>query len=284
MTKPNLIAVPNAAPTTAGAIVYWRLSGGLDLDRLRAAWEAEQLDTRLLPEEPSPTVALRRAVSTLKKPDTRIEATRAGLVVLRRREVADGELEFDKRLTASVDIVGRIRVGFAADPVDAETVTTAYDVACRTLVQADVSPWLATLMRDLKAVPLRDTGGVYFVPRFAGERFEAMLRALRAATGHVIAAIPAMDSGEAVAAVLDALQAEAETELATIRKELEEEQLGERALATRIRTTSSVEAKLSAYEGLLGSNLDALRERITNMRAELTVAMTKAQLEAEKAS
>ena len=282
MKKPALIAVPDAAPDTAGHIVYWRLSGGLDLAKLRDAWEAEGLDKKLLPDEPTPTVALRRAVSVLKKADTRIESTRAGLVVLDREEKADGDLDFKKRLVATVDLVGRIKVLFALHLSDEGAVRAAYEAALQNLAQADVSPWLATLMRDLKAVPLRDTGGVYFVPAFATGRFEALLRALRASSSHVIAAIPALDSKEAVAAVLDALQSEAEAELAAIRKDLEgETALGERALSTRIRATEGVEGKLSAYESLLGGNLDALRERIVSMRAELTVAMTKAQAAAE---
>jgi hypothetical protein len=204
--------------------------------------------------------------------------------VFDKSEDANGDPVFKKVLVANLDAVERIRVTFAADPNDAAEVVLAYTAALETLATADISPWLSSLMDDLRAVPLRDTGGVYFVPAFATKRFEAMLAALRAVSDHRIAAIPALDSNEAVAAVLDALQEEATKELATIRRELEEDALGERALNTRIGKTSGVEAKLSSYEDLLGGNLDTLRERIQSMRAELTVAMTKAQAEAEKAS
>ncbi len=279
--KPVLIAVPDAAPGTAGHLVYWRLSGGLDLTRLREAWEAAALDTALLPEEPTPVVALRRAVSVLKTADRRIEATKEGLVVLDK--TADVEV-LRKRLVAHVDLVGRIKVSFAVSLTDEDAVRAAYGNALTTLAQADVSPWLSTLMGDLRAIALRDTGGFYFVPAFSTERFEAMQNAIHGASSHVVEAIPALDSAGASSAVFNALQAEAEKELATIQREMAEESLGERALNTRIGLTSQVEGKLSAYEALLGGNLDALRERITAMRAELTVAMTKAQLEAEKAS
>lgn len=276
--KPALVAVSDATPGTAGAIVYWRLSGGLDLSRLSDAWDAQGLDRKLLPDEPTPAVALRRAVAVLKKPDTRIEATRAGLVVLDRRETGtEGDLEFTKRLVANVDVVGRIKVSFAADSDEASQVVIAYNQALDTLAGPDVSPWLSSLMRALHAVPLRDTGGVYFVPRFSMTRFEKMLAALRESTDHVIAAIPALDSSEAVSAILDALESEAEGELSSIRRDLEAESLGARALNTRIGVTSAVEVKLSSYENLLGGKLDGLRDRIEKMRAELTVAMTVAE-------
>lgn len=274
---PSLVAVTDPAPNTAGAIVYWRLSGGLDLPRLTQSWEARSLDASLLPDEPSPTVALRRAVATLKKPDTRIEATKAGLVVLDRAERgSEGDLEFTKRLVASVDPVGRIKVSFALLDSDRARVEEAFSEALESIAGSDVSPWLSSLMRALHAVPLRDTGGVYFVPQFSMGRFALVLEALREASNHVIAAIPALDSKEAVSAVLDALQSEAEAELSTIRRELEGDALGARALNTRIDTTSRVETKLSSYENLLGGRLEGLREQIMHMRAQLTVAMTKA--------
>lgn len=279
--KPSLIAVPNAAAGTAGHIVYWRLSGGLDLANLGAAWRAQGLDPAMLPEEPSATVALRRAVSTLKRSDRTIEATKEGLVVLDK--TADVE-KLSKRLVASLDLVDRIRVTYAKDPDEAIAVSLAFTAALTQLAQADVSPWLSDVMADLRAVPLRDTGGVYFVPRSATERFNRVLTALRGSTAHVIAAIPALDSDEAVAAVLDALQTEANKELETIRREMETEDLGERALNTRIEKTEAVEGKLAAYENLLGGNLDAVRDRLQAMRAELTVAMTKAQAAAEKSA
>ncbi len=285
MSKPKLVAVPDAAlGTTAGAIVYWRISGGLDLLRLREAWEAEGLPAKLLPEEPSPTVALRRAVRVLKTSDTRVESTRQGLQVLDVREDTDGELHHTKRLVASVDKVGRIRVSFARYIEDETAVCAAYEEATSSLANEDISPWLSTLMPEVSALALRDTGGVYFVPAFSTSRLEAMVRALEASTEHVIAMIPALSSERAATAFFDALQIEADKELAVMRRELEEESLGERALTTRIRATEGVEAKLSRYEGLLGGNLEQVRERILAVRAELTVAMTKVQQAAEEAS
>ena len=57
----ELYAVTDAKEGQAGAIVLWRLQGELDLNRLRAAWAERGLPVELLPEFPSPAVALRRA-------------------------------------------------------------------------------------------------------------------------------------------------------------------------------------------------------------------------------
>ena len=59
VTPENLVAVRGSAPDAAGAIVWWRLEGHVELERLAANWEAAGLDPELLPGPLTPVEALR---------------------------------------------------------------------------------------------------------------------------------------------------------------------------------------------------------------------------------
>jgi hypothetical protein len=275
----------------AGVIVWWRLTGGIDLAALETAWVAEGLEKSRLPTPPSPPVALRRAVSELKTAKRMVRPLdKGGFAVLDEHQSGD-RVSTQQLGTVTLDPLGRIKSDLPWRETDA--VAEAYEKHLHSVVQSDVSPWLCKTMDAVQAVSLRDTGGVYFVPRYALPQWERVVRALRAATQHVISNVPALTSSEAVSAILDALEQEAGAQLAQLESDLDAhmkdetdpdaKKLGSRALNTRIERTEAMGAKLGAYESLLGSKLDALRENISRARANLSVAMFSQQA-AEDAS
>ncbi len=259
---------------TAGAIVWWRLSGGLDLETLEAAWRAEGLEEDLLPASPSPLAALRRAVNELRAPARLIRPIKdqAGFAVLDEYQTG-GDFDYKKRLAVRVTDLGSLRWDYVREQEEADLVAAAFNKNLITLTQGDASNWLSSLMEDVRAVALRDTGGIYFVPRFSSSRWERMLCAVRSASKHVVSCVPALKTEEAQTAFLDALSQEAERHVEAMQRELGDNSLGKRALESRITRTEDVEAKLSAYEGLLGGKLDTLRDRINSLRAQLTSAV-----------
>jgi predicted nucleic acid-binding Zn-ribbon protein len=108
------------------------------------------------------------------------------------------------------------------------------------------------------------------------ERVSAVVEVLRKVSGHVVNRVPAMRSSDAVDAILDAITQEAEYETKRMEEDLEEAKLGARGFENRIARTDEVESKVSRYEELLGRKLDTIRERLEALRANLTVAMMKA--------
>lgn len=273
----------------AGVIVWWRLVGGLNLVALETAWDEQGLDRRWLPSEPTPVVALGRAVAELRNGQTLVRSLpgrQGGWVVKAERVVqdADGEkdLDYTTELKAHLDDVGRPHVSPAWHQ-HADKVRERFAHYSSTLIQADVSPWLCRLMARINAVSLRDTGGVYFVPPFAIPEWEKITAALRAASAHVISNVPAMKSDEAISAISDAVGQEAEQALDAILREFEKAgepdadvKLGKRALENRAEATKKVEAKVAAYEAILGQKLEQLHERAETLRAMLTAAALKA--------
>lgn len=275
------IAIPDLEKT-AGAIVFWRLSGELDLEKLTNAWRAAGLDEDLLPASPSPLAALRRAVNEMRGADRIIRPIKGahGFAVLDEVQ-RDGEFEYTRTLAVRVTSIGALRWD-TASAADEELVTASYQRNLTSIMQSDVSAWFSDLMDEVSAVGLRDTGGIYFVPAFAIDEWSRMVNAIRCASAHVIASVPALRSDEAKTAFLDAISQEAEASIAGMREELDGT-LGKRALESRVLRAEAVETKIAAYEDLLGGKLDTLRERVHTLRAELSAAAFKATPQMELA-
>lgn len=272
----NVVAVTSGL-ADAGCVTWWRLAGGLDLVRLRDVWLAAELPEHWLPAEPGTSTALRRAVGELREGHRLLRATSGDVLTIVDEEEVHGELEYRTTFKARLDKVGRLQVVLATTVGDREKVTEAFERYTTELTSQDVSTWLAKLMDRLDAVSLRDTGGVYFVPRFAMVQWQRAIGAIQEASKHAMLFIPAMRSEDAVRAVFDAVGEEVRREAEVIRAAVGTGTLGPRALRTRIATTEAAEQKLAQYEGLFGERLDGLHGLLNGLRAELSVAMLTAE-------
>lgn len=276
----------DADDKVAGAIVWWRLSGGLDLKRLSAEWLERDLDPAWLPGEPTPAVALARAVAEQRQAHRLVRRLPQGegWVVKDERvvkaadehnggaEVTDYEYRTDLR--CHLDDVGRIVVE-PADHTRADELRAAYHRFQGELVQADISAWLCTLVKlRLQATSLRDSGGIYFVPRYSVDTWEQVKEALRTVSAHTIAHVPAMRTAEALAAILDSITQEVAGEIESINAQLSDAScvLGKRALENRVVATADIEAKLTAYEELIGARQTTLHDSLEELRARLAAA------------
>lgn len=283
LMKTSGLTAIDAQIDSAGAIVWWRLAGGFDLEALRVEWEKEKLASVWLPEPPSPQSALRRALTEERSMTRLVRPFKSGMLALVDESEVDGELEYAEVLRVALDPVGRLEFKRAASKQDlVERVTENFEKHLTEVSQGDVSSWLTRMMDRLKAVPLRESGGIYFVPSFAVRDWEGIVRALRAASRHVISYVPALKSEEAATAVLDAITLEAEKAVAAMTDEVNRGELGKRALQTRLVTADTVNDKLTRYESLFDTQLVEMHAALSKLRASLSVAMLEAQAEDEE--
>ena len=145
------------------------------------------------------------------------------------------------------------------------------------LAPEDVSMWLVKIAKLLQAVPLRDTGGIYFVPRPNVDRWQCVAKAIESVSAHQVFQIPAMKNDEAIAAITDAITQEAEAAVANVLEKLGD--LGDRALKTRRESCDQLLAKISAYDQLLGVQLKC-RERVEELQQAIAAAALVAGEEA----
>jgi hypothetical protein len=213
----NHIAVTDAMKGAAGRIVYWRLSGEIDYDRLVELWEAADLDDALIPNPTTADRALRLALDTQKERHLLVRTLPNSKGYALVREYAIGNsLGYSTLLHVALDKSGDVPallidtdVGISEAQfrdVLHDRIVEEYERRLDTLDSMAVSSWFANkVLPSVSAVGLRDRGGIYFVPANKGEAWNEIVRIVDAASNHTIFQIPAMPSAEAVHAILDAL-------------------------------------------------------------------------------
>lgn len=286
----KIVAVADASGDFVGSIVWWRLSGGLDIEALRQCWADAYLDPKLLPEHISPQRAFSRACKVQAGPRRLVRPLAAsgqgerGWAVVDETTHARG-LRHHVSVQLHLNIIGRIVAenddGERVDNELTEKVRADFQWHLDNMTGVDVSGWLCKMMTQLEAVSLRDTGGVYFVPATSMALWERMVDAIRKASKHALLGVPAIRSEQAVEAALDAVQTECAAAAEALERELEKHNgaetrkdglLGARALESRVKAAEAAEAKLSRYEDLLGAKLPDLHAKIESVRANLVFA------------
>lgn len=279
--KLDYIVTPEAVQT-AGSISYWRLSGPVKLDSLATAWKIAGLNPEMLPAPPGLDVALGRA---MHEEEGRIGRNTKRLVrPLARRgawalveEICSGEtLSYSALLTVKT---GPAFERQSATPTDFDAIIARiranYDKRQGEIEPNDVSSWLVKIANKLQSVPLRDTGGIYFVPRQDVDLWRRVVKAVQSVSDHRVFSIPALKNSEAIDAITDAISQEAESAAIALEAELGatgDEALGERAMKSRQEACAVLLTKISAYDELLGTQLKC-RERVEQLQAAIVSAI-----------
>ena len=253
-----------------GRIVWWALSGETAVDALSAAL-ADHKATVAPPAAPSPMVALHRAADDAAKSNS-----------AECRKLARGSWAIAGKAEEQLDDAGadvlvsaiRSRVWLSDDEtvqvrgLFEEEIRTGYDRARRYLSQAAISQWLCKTIDGLGAVPLRESGGVYFLPRDVVSDWEPLVSAISAVK---LFSVPALRSADALDAILAAVTKDTEKACAELSADLGS--AGKRALETRENDLQALVERTGRYEAILGKKLDDLRAAIGETRGAITAAM-----------
>lgn len=273
----------------SGAQVHWKLSSTtVDHTALTAAWKKASLPMSLVPSTAEPETVLRRAVSELRKPHLLVRNHKGVFVLSDERVRKEGveypqDVSYTPRTTVSMSKTGKVKV----EPFDQavyDTVNDAYQTGLGELSSADFTPWLVRLVAYCAGVSMREGGGIYFIPRAQVPTWRMIKATISSVSEHKLYMIPAMQSDEAVEAILDAIESEAAAEAARLERKLfpneegaEPEQLGLRALHSLGEEAKAVARKVGVYEALLGTRLEKFGEQMTKIKRGLTVAALKAE-------
>jgi len=263
------------AAATAGTISYWRLSGTVNMVLLNAAWSRQGLPLNLLPHPPSDETALSRAVKeeAQKRVLVRPLAPRGAWAIVREETSAEIVLRYTTLVTVRTLQGGVAFTREGATPEVHAEITQRITANCARhrgeLAPEDIGTWLVKLACAKSGVALRDTGGIYFVPRDHTEFWGKVVTAIESVSNHRVFRIPAMRNSEAIDAITDAVTQEAETIVRQMEAKLQG--LGDRALATRRKACEELLAKVSAYDALLGVQLKC-RERVEELQAAIAMA------------
>jgi hypothetical protein len=270
----NLIVTPEAV-TTAGTISYWRLHGAINLSRLHTLWTTAALNPAQLPKAPSPAVALGRAVRMEAGPRMLVRPLAAESTWAIVSETADdATIGYEQLCVVGFSGTAPTFTRTHATPTEYEAMVARiranFDQQQGELAPEDISVWLVRMAKLLQAVPLRDTGGIYFIPRKDADLWRKISTVIEAVSKHSIFQIPAMRNDEAIRAITDAITQEADAAVSTIAEELTT--LGDRALKHRREACDALLAKIAEYDLLLGVQLQC-RERVEGLQASIAMAL-----------
>lgn len=263
----SIIAIDGGNTELAGALVYWRLSGEANGDDFNNGLKSAGLSDHTI-KLTSPKAALRRTLQESASGATFLRAGRSGdpALYLVRQSTDDGEPTFD------VDCKATLGVGsvpkFETDQHTSAELTKRFWHHVFHLSTNDISSWLIGQAWECDALSLRDSGGVYFIPRHAIDAWKQRAEVVHEQSESKIYMIPAVQSDDAVEAVLAALVDECNTFTQTLQAEMadEDSELGERALNGRAERAGDLLKKLGRYENLLGRKLDDIREQVTEQQ------------------
>lgn len=270
----GVIAIPDADQHLAGSMVFWSLSGKVDIAKLLEEWRARDLDESWLPELPTPEKAIRRAVKAQRAPRRLIRplGRRSGWCIV-DEEVVDGgdDLAHTTELRVKLNAIRQVEClpeeGRMQDEIRAR-----YWTVLNELSSSDVSSWLIRMVHKVMAVNLRPkTGGFYFVPQEKVELWKTIASALEASSACEVQGIPAMRAADAVRAVLSGINAETRGIVERMNEDIPK--LGKRGLENRLEECEDVETKVKFYEGFLGQTLTDLRDSLKRLKASIAAGI-----------
>lgn len=277
MSTENVGVVAVVDQQATGAIVWWRLSGDVDVDVFQKAWLDAGLMKELLPEPPTPNTALGRAIREMAERRRLVRSLKGhkGWGVVDETATED-TLDYQMQVKASIEKNGALKVEPEGHKL-ADEIKVKFSSYSHTYTITDTSALLCSTVKMLKAVPLRDTGGVYFIPRDQIPELRKVVTAIKSVSDHRVFEVPALKSDEAIEAILAALIAEADSETSAMETEFDTAELGGRALRTRAGKAEALLAKVKEYETLLGKNLTAVTERVVGLKDALVTAALAAE-------
>jgi hypothetical protein len=262
----------------AGGIVYWSLGGSVDVGALKQEFENVGLDPSLLPVVPTESVALKRAVQARSEHRLLARPVNRGKTWLLVKESPNGsDADYAIETKASLES-GQLVV--SSNNGVGDEIRSAFDHALSHYDPSDIASWLVRIAYNCKAVALRPRGGVYFVPRENIDTFNKFISVLSASVAPECSVyrIPALQSDEAVQAILAAIEEEATAAIAEIEADVAN-CVQNRVKESRRLLCAQLVEKVKYYEDLLSANLDSLRTRIEDLNISLAESVLSTEEE-----
>jgi hypothetical protein len=274
----KIVNVSDALAQFCGYITYWKVTGLCNHKELVAQLNSNCLS--ILPPPASKKQLLLRALQTLT---TKLLYVRPlghgrGYALIQEERMDTGSL---KQHTIARAVFNRPNGALSVITLRNELekdIRAAYRSMKGTLAAKDIAKWLRNVLVHLKALSLREHGGIHFVPLDSLDVFNEYIAALEnVSNSSIIYRIPSMTSATTVKALATALADEVMNTTESIILKINGG-AKTKALHTMEGTCEELIIKTSYYENLLEDNLPGLHtileETLTKL-AEAKLTMVK---------
>lgn len=258
----------NSRFNLAGATCFWTLGEETDFTKFDAELRAAGF-SKFAPEKPTDFAALRDilyadfgsdhvySVKNQAQPTFEVVSVRpaAGQDTL-------GRNDYGHKLTARVTTAGNIETD-TGDAATDDRLTHLFRTKRNQVSYHALSRCLVDIVYHLNGTTLRPSGGIYFLPNAAFERWEMIANAVEQSgpKNRCFAMRMVMDE-HAAAAIREALTAEIEREAKEIDAAFHNPELGIRAKATQSEHARQLRRKIETYEQTFELMLPDLKRQL----------------------
>ena len=282
-----------------GDVIWWTLSSA-DVKRsvLETKWLAAGLDKEFLPEPQTPDKAMRLAVKAAgvgagsQKQGMLIRPTvdnKTSLIYAIVREGHDeaGNYFSSQQALVMLDKSNPTNITISTDNPGndvAGTIIKEYYRYVDTHTSRDVMTMLTKVLKAWKAVPLRETGGIYWAPRTMSPKLRALQGAVESIGDSMVFLLPVHKTDEATRSLGTAAAGSIEAELGELRDEIagwlnDTDHVYAATLDRRLVAFDELRAKANLYKGILGVTVEDLDAQLHAMTQSIETMLAPEALE-----
>ena len=297
-THDNVITFPNSLQSLReqiqrggehlGDVVWWLLSEvSVSHATLEAEWLGHGLSPKLLPEPQTPQKALRQAVRTVQIGKRNVDIinsvdTNDHLVfTVSRAQPVDNEGNVTYAQEARMTLDKRTGIlGSDHNTELTERIRTEYDVLLSSHTARDIMMMITKALQQWSAVTLRDTGGIYYVPRTQSENLRRLRDVVKQFGKSQMFLLPVHSTDEAKQSLGTAAAGSIEAELTALQEEIhgfmqEPEGVRPSTLARRLEAFGDLRSRADLYRTILnvtvsdlGGQIQKLEQQVETMLAQ----------------
>ena len=257
--KVVLVLDDSISADVAGAVVWTEHAGMCSREALALALTAEGV-AQLAPDLVTPEQAFEHARGACRAKHVLVRrcSDRETFVLVREGAPAPDELEYDSALKVKLSPLGFLVFNNSTDPL-VQTLRDEFDAALELADTHAIGSWLCKVLGRLGAIPMRPTGGFYFVDRTALGTWHAIVRAVNAAaTQYGFGEICAVRTD---AATVRSICASIERDVGEELERIEDHVADGKALDTQRDRAFALRERIKRYETVLGASLATLAAR-----------------------
>ncbi len=250
-----------------GGLVYWHIDGDCTIEPIAAA--AEQAGLKERPFARTSLNALKATLEFLSPKDVLVRplSGKDGYAQV-RETVGEDENTYDGLATIKV-------VDDALELVhgDCDLGAVRYEFAKRlaSFSKESVAGYLGRVVQALGGTALRPNGAIYWIPETALDRFRTCGEGVEAAGQNKVYLLTLEHDAELVRSVGDAIVAEVSAAADQIDREIDSQELGDRAIKHRKEVAKQLAEKVRAYESALQITLQPLVDRLSQIETACAI-------------
>lgn len=261
-----------------GAIIVWSAA---DSDYQLVSQAVEDLGEQFKecrPSKPTPLSALKMALQKIVEPDVKghnilvrnlRDMDGRGFVVAQEDPKVKGPLRFRQRHAAVFYNDQHYEIEPALGTEDQLRLSKEYHCNLTQIGPTSVGVCLADVVRAMGGVPLRESGGVYWLPDEKLAEWKSFASAVERAGQSRVYALKVRAEPEMIRCVGDNLVTMAQTQLDEMMDAVRKSEVNESTVSSRKRKLESLAKQVEDFEAAFDRSLEEIRPRLEEAKSTL---------------